>query len=172
MMSIRLLVGIFAVYASCCDAFCPAPSAFTRLKGSANLQISRARSSKLGSLVPRPLRAQMQSSDTPLGFPSFLPNEISEVEDQACIDMARRLRMLPVADIPSTVASDAIMTSCVGPEEGQDISDSPYKHPFVLLHGFDSSCLEWRRLVPLMEGRMLNAHLPSFSLPVVRIDCF
>ena len=42
------------------------------------------------------------------------------------------------------------MTSCVGapaPEGGEGNA------PFVLLHGFDSSCLEYRRLFPLLERR-------------------
>ncbi|CAN4124584.1 unnamed protein product [Withania somnifera] len=37
------------------------------------------------------------------------------------------------------------MSSCVKPKEQTDTN------PVVLLHGFDSSCLEWRYTLPLLE---------------------
>ncbi|RRT84539.1 hypothetical protein B296_00007184 [Ensete ventricosum] len=59
------------------------------------------------------------------GFPSFLPKEVDKIRDPFARDMAKRIERLPV-------------------KRGTE--------PVVLLHGFDSSCLEWRYSYPLLEG--------------------
>ncbi|XP_064985376.1 alpha/beta hydrolase domain-containing protein VTE7-like isoform X3 [Musa acuminata AAA Group] len=77
------------------------------------------------------------------GFPSFLPKEVDKIRDPFARDMAKRIERLPVKISFST---SSIMSSCVKPlqERGTE--------PVVLLHGFDSSCLEWRYSYPLLEG--------------------
>ncbi|KAJ0630005.1 putative alpha/beta hydrolase-1, epoxide hydrolase, serine aminopeptidase, S33 [Helianthus annuus] len=44
-----------------------------------------------------------------------------------------------------TVSNNCIMSSCVKP------TIQKTANPLVLLHGFDSSCLEWRYTLPLLE---------------------
>ncbi|XP_073221007.1 alpha/beta hydrolase domain-containing protein VTE7-like isoform X2 [Cicer arietinum] len=75
-------------------------------------------------------------------FPPFLPNEIHTVKDPFARKFAMRIQRLPV---PVSFAENSIMSSCVKPLVQ---SKEP---PIVLLHGFDSSCLEWRYGYPLLE---------------------
>ena len=79
-------------------------------------------------------------------FPSFFPPEARELEEPAAIAMARRCRSVSV-DVPGR--AKAVLTSCAG-DAGPAGSDAA---PFVLLHGFDSSCLEYRRLFPKLAAK-------------------
>jgi pimeloyl-ACP methyl ester carboxylesterase len=65
-----------------------------------------------------------------------------QVEDPLCIKMAKTLQRLPVA-MP-TFASAPVATSCARTQPKNPI---PGAAPLLLLHGFDSSSLEWRRLM-------------------------
>ena len=66
--------------------------------------------------------------------------------------MASQLRRLPVQLGPE-FADKPVETSCAGP--GPSSSEQP---PFLLIHGFDSSCLEWRRLLPLLHAQLSMKH--------------
>jgi len=80
-------------------------------------------------------------------FASFFPDEVTALEEPAAIEMARRAKQVSV-DVPGRARP--VMTSCVGspaPAGGEANA------PFVLLHGFDSSCLEYRRLFPMLAER-------------------
>ena len=70
---------------------------------------------------------------------SFIPTEVSEFIEPAAIEMARRVQ---VVEVPVEGREKNVMTSLVQSEKREDASDE--YHPFVLLHGFDSSCLEYR----------------------------
>ncbi|KAJ1389845.1 Serine aminopeptidase, S33 [Sesbania bispinosa] len=76
------------------------------------------------------------------GFPSFLPREVERIKDPLARKLAMRIQRLPV---PVRFSENPIMSSCVMPLVQ---SKEP---PIVLLHGFDSSCLEWRYGYPLLE---------------------
>ncbi|XP_058070397.1 alpha/beta hydrolase domain-containing protein VTE7 isoform X1 [Magnolia sinica] len=80
-------------------------------------------------------------------FPSFLPKEVERIRDPSARRMARRIERLPV-QISSS--ESCIMSTCVKP-----LVQSKRK-PLVLLHGFDSSCLEWRYTYPLLEDAGLE----------------
>ncbi|KAJ0256943.1 Alpha/beta-Hydrolases superfamily protein [Hirschfeldia incana] len=56
--------------------------------------------------------------------------------------LASRIERLPVQ---VSFSEDRIMSSCVTPMVRKETC------PVVLLHGFDSSCLEWRYTYPLLE---------------------
>jgi len=82
-----------------------------------------------------------------------MPVELSEITEPAAQQMAARMQRAPIP-IPS-LPIPPLETAFVGPSKTQQaqlkaISDAP---PVVLLHGFDSSCLEFRRLYPLLESR-------------------
>jgi hypothetical protein len=85
-------------------------------------------------------------------FPAFLPQEMSEIEDPACIAMAQGLQRTPV-EIPAEFATAPIETSfaktACAPAGGAA--------PVLLLHGFDSSVLEFRRLLPELQSRGIAA---------------
>ncbi|GAB4829050.1 Alpha/beta hydrolase domain-containing protein vte7, variant 3 [Ancistrocladus abbreviatus] len=76
------------------------------------------------------------------GFPPFLPKEVNKIKDPFAIKLAKRIERLPVQ---VNFSENCIMSSCVRP------SMQGTANPVVLLHGFDSSCLEWRYSYPLLE---------------------
>ncbi|GKU97346.1 hypothetical protein SLEP1_g10503 [Rubroshorea leprosula] len=82
-------------------------------------------------------------------FPSFLPKEVEKIRDPFARSLAQRIQRLPVkAGFPGHF----IMSSCVQP-----LMQSEGTNPVVLLHCFDSSCLEWCRVYPLLEEAGLEA---------------
>jgi len=87
-----------------------------------------------------------------VAFPGFLPQEgLRAIEEPAAVAMARALRSADV-HVPASVCSRPLRTSYYLSEGLPE--DAPL---VVLLHGFDSSCLEWRRLVPALEARGVAA---------------
>ncbi|XP_039163121.1 uncharacterized protein LOC120290775 [Eucalyptus grandis] len=90
------------------------------------------------SAVPPPI-ATGGRADT---FPPFLPKQVENFKNPYARKLASRIERLPV--------HNCIMSSCVKPlVKGET-------NPVVLLHGFDSSCLEWRYTYPLLEDAGLE----------------
>ncbi|KAK2380786.1 alpha/beta-Hydrolases superfamily protein [Trifolium repens] len=75
-------------------------------------------------------------------FPSFLPKDVNTIKDSFARNLATRIQRLPVS---VRFSENPIMSSCVKPLIQNKAN------PVVLLHGFDSSCLEWRYTYPLLE---------------------
>ncbi|KAI9170151.1 hypothetical protein LWI28_023349 [Acer negundo] len=75
-------------------------------------------------------------------FPSFLPKQVDNIKDSFARKLASRIERLPVQ---VGFTENCIMSSVVKPSIQSNTS------PVVLLHGFDSSCLEWRYTYPLLE---------------------
>ncbi|XP_047962867.1 uncharacterized hydrolase YugF-like [Salvia hispanica] len=75
-------------------------------------------------------------------FPAFLPKEINTITDPSARKLASRIERVPV-DLSLSTA--CVMSSCIKPKAQLDTT------PLVLLHGFDSSCFEWRYGLPLLE---------------------
>jgi pimeloyl-ACP methyl ester carboxylesterase len=79
-------------------------------------------------------------------FPSFLPTTFEQLTEAASIAIAQKIELVEVS---SPLASQAITTAYVHQAQGrQENSDTP----FLLIHGFDSSLLEFRRLFPLLAA--------------------
>uniref|UniRef100_A0A1J3DYZ7 Putative hydrolase YugF n=1 Tax=Noccaea caerulescens TaxID=107243 RepID=A0A1J3DYZ7_NOCCA len=76
-------------------------------------------------------------------FPTFLPRDVERIKDTFALKLATRIERLPVQ---VSFTEDRIMSSCVTP-----LMRNGTSLPVVLLHGFDSSCLEWRYTYPLLE---------------------
>ncbi|GLC42581.1 hypothetical protein PLESTB_001116100 [Pleodorina starrii] len=92
---------------------------------------------------------------------SFIPPQISEIMEPAAQAMASSMRRVPVT-ILTMPGSPTVATAFVGPTR-EEASRYPKDAPtIVLLHGFDSSCMEWRRLHPL-----LAAAAPTYALDLV-----
>ncbi|KAF4385584.1 hypothetical protein F8388_010140 [Cannabis sativa] len=89
------------------------------------------------------------------GFPSFLPKEASLIKDPYARALARRIQRLPV-QLEFEDSRSCIMSSCVKPLKENEAN------PVVLLHCFDSSCLEWRCALPLLE----NAGLETWAIDI------
>ncbi|KAG2706978.1 hypothetical protein I3760_05G127100 [Carya illinoinensis] len=108
----------------------------------------------ISALAPRPKHAKRRAPKCPgvyftlAGFPSFLPKEIENIKDPFARTFATRIERLPVS---VSFSDNCIMSSCVRPLIRSKTS------PVVLLHGFDSSCLEWRYTHPLLEEAGLEA---------------
>ncbi|KAK4399847.1 hypothetical protein Sango_1090800 [Sesamum angolense] len=101
-------------------------------------------------------------------FPAFLPSEVEKIKDPFARKLASRIERLPVhvnvlplakffGFLGLSLAKTCIMSSCVKPKTQLDMS------PLVLLHGFDSSCLEWRYTLPLLE----DAGLETWAIDVL-----
>lgn len=81
-------------------------------------------------------------------FPSFLPKEVENIRDPFARSLAQRIERLPVQ---IGCSEGSVMSSCVKPLIQSETN------PVVLLHCFDSSCLEWRSTYPLLEEAGLEA---------------
>ncbi|XP_057810753.1 alpha/beta hydrolase domain-containing protein VTE7 isoform X2 [Salvia miltiorrhiza] len=75
-------------------------------------------------------------------FPSFLPKQMESIRDPFARKLASRIQRLPV-DL--SLSGTRVMSSCIQPKTQLNTV------PLVLLHGFDSSCFEWRYGLPLLE---------------------
>lgn len=88
------------------------------------------------------------------GFPSFLPKDVENIKDTFARNLAQRIERLPVQ---LTSSETSVTSSCVRPMMQRKTD------PIVLLHGFDSSCLEWRYTYPLLE----EAGLESWAFDIL-----
>lgn len=84
---------------------------------------------------------------------TFSPPDTSTVEEQACIDAASKMRRIAVPSENSPSGSVGI-SYIHWPAQGRK-ANTP---PLILLHGFDSSCLEYRRLGPQLASKGINAY--------------
>ena len=84
-------------------------------------------------------------------FPPFVPEqEALEIQETAAIALLRRLRRVDVTLRPE--GQRVPSSYCYGSDGGSAELDED-EPVVVLLHGFDSSCLEFRRLLPQLEER-------------------
>lgn len=73
-------------------------------------------------------------------FPSFLPFSVNLLKEPASIALAESIKRQHIA---TPLSQQAIATSYVHQGQGE---------PILLLHGFDSSVLEFRSLIPLLAA--------------------
>jgi pimeloyl-ACP methyl ester carboxylesterase len=79
-------------------------------------------------------------------FPSFLPTTVEQLTEVASIAIAQKINL---AEISCPLANQTINTAYVHQAQAeQENRDTP----FLLIHGFDSSLLEFRRLLPLLAA--------------------
>jgi len=92
-------------------------------------------------------------------WPNFLPSSVTKIQDPAAIDLLRQLErqtvQVPLQPNSTDLAqiSVEIATACVHQHPGQGQHHQSDSAPILLLHGFDSSLLEFRRLLPLLSDR-------------------
>lgn len=87
------------------------------------------------------------------GFPSFIPKEyVEEIQEPAALDVLKKMQMAKLM-VPSM---GLVKTAYVfEPYSGGNKSDSENQVPaFVLLHGFDSSMLEFRRFISKLANKV------------------
>eukprot|EP00535_Pseudo-nitzschia_heimii_P002340 CAMPEP_0197191182 /NCGR_PEP_ID=MMETSP1423-20130617/22910_1 /TAXON_ID=476441 /ORGANISM="Pseudo-nitzschia heimii, Strain UNC1101" /LENGTH=434 /DNA_ID=CAMNT_0042643747 /DNA_START=144 /DNA_END=1448 /DNA_ORIENTATION=+ len=84
---------------------------------------------------------------------TFSTPDTSTVEEQACIDAASKMKRVAVPSENSPSGSVGI-SYIHWPAQGKK-ANTP---PLVMLHGFDSSCLEYRRLGPKLASLGVDAY--------------
>lgn len=91
-------------------------------------------------------------------FAPFIPPAAQQLQDADAIALLRRLKRysITVPKLAATEAATILPTAALTPESPAQPPDSS---PLLLLHGFDSSLLEFRRLIP-----HLAPHRPVFAL--------
>ncbi len=72
-------------------------------------------------------------------FPSFLPTTVSQLTEPTSIALAQSIKQI---DITTPLSTQPIPTTYVHQGSGGT--------PLLLIHGFDSSVLEFRRILPLL----------------------
>lgn len=88
-------------------------------------------------------------------MPCFVDEEkIAEISEPAFVHAAASMASVSLT-LPDTVASGPVEVTYL--RTNVKSSDRP---PLLLLHGFDISCLEYRRLLPLLEEAGLEAYAP------------
>jgi len=83
-------------------------------------------------------------------FPQFLPPSVTEIKDVEAIALLQRIQRRAV-DVPFEQGTRAIATTYI--HDTPDSATSSRTAPILLLHGFDSSLLEFRRLLPWLAGK-------------------
>lgn len=74
-------------------------------------------------------------------FPNFLPPSVTRLTESPSIEMAQQMQQ---AGIHTSLSDRSIPTAYVRQGQGEP--------PLLLLHGFDSSLLEFRRLLPYLAA--------------------
>ncbi|MEW6494164.1 MAG: alpha/beta hydrolase [Cyanobacteriota bacterium] len=74
-------------------------------------------------------------------FPSFLPTEIAQLSESTSIALAQSIEQTPIT---TSLSQQSVLTTYVRQGSGGT--------PIVLLHGFDGSVFEFRRLLPLLAA--------------------
>lgn len=104
-------------------------------------------------------------------FDAFLPSSAQQLRDHDAIKLLKRLHRHPITVPDLDAASATIPTALVTPEEGLATKQTP----LLLLHGFDSSLLEFRHLIPRLVpswpvyamdllGFGFTAHRPTIAI--------
>lgn len=83
-------------------------------------------------------------------FAHFLPSSVAEIQDAGAIALLKTIQRRTV-EVPFQQGLTALSTAYVH-FASQLSSCFPNTPPILLLHGFDSSLLEFRRLLPLLAG--------------------
>lgn len=78
---------------------------------------------------------------------------IRQLAEPAALSAAAKLAWTPLM-LPSPLADGPVEASFIS----TGVSARASVPPIVLLHSFDSSCLEWRRVLPLLEADGLEAY--------------
>jgi pimeloyl-ACP methyl ester carboxylesterase len=155
----RLAVAVLLLAAADRDA----PSFF------AAALVSRPARAGAGSLAASAAAAASSPSGSSLLGAAGLalpPGAASEITEPACLDAIRRLRAAQVP-VPGEVHPDGRVSVTYARWPAQQTppraalgrwSPPPPPPAVVLVHGFDSSCLEYRRLGPRLAERGIDAY--------------
>jgi pimeloyl-ACP methyl ester carboxylesterase len=100
-------------------------------------------------------RARPPCMALPGWVPAELVSEISEPEAQAAFENMQTAELTLPADLATGPVTTTYLKTAVEPDA--------LRPPVVLIHGFDISCLEWRRLLPRLEAAGIEAYAPCVA---------
>ena len=105
----------------------------------------------VGVTVPRITTRQLR-----MAIPPYVQGErLAELAEPATLVMLEKIESAPLT-LPSSLASGPVSATFVKTNVSTNADgEAP---PLVVLHGFDSSCLEFRRLMPELEQRGVEAY--------------
>jgi pimeloyl-ACP methyl ester carboxylesterase len=106
------------------------------------------------SLPTTAIRIPPQDDD-----PTFVPPDIindGQISEVACINAAKLMRRVVVPVSTNVCATGTVAISYIHWKAAQPITTTKQQQqrmlPLLLVHGFDSSCLEYRRLGPILSS--------------------
>mmetsp|Transcript_15004 Transcript_15004/g.26628 ORF Transcript_15004/g.26628 Transcript_15004/m.26628 type:complete len:406 (-) Transcript_15004:533-1750(-) len=95
----------------------------------------------------------MTSVELDNDFPSCVPfPEVLEIKEDKAIDVLKSIRQVSLP-VPEYIAELTVETSYVKVGPSRAAAEAGRAAPLVLLHGFDSSVCEFRRLLPELDAR-------------------
>ena len=99
------------------------------------------------------------SAIAPPKSPSFYKPDTSDISEVALKEAADKIQRVAVPVPTSVSKNESVDISYIQwkPEE-YGSSTAPGKLPLVLIHGFDSSCLEYRRLGPKLAALGIDVY--------------
>lgn len=107
--------------------------------------------------LPSPLllHRSLARASISLALPSFVDEQsVQAIGEPAAANAIAQMEYIAVT-LPPHLASAPVnisfLSTRASPTEGE---------PILLLHGFDISCLEWRRLLPALEAAGMEAYAP------------
>ena len=89
----------------------------------------------------------MPNTQPKLMFPSFLPVEVQNLTEDTSIALAQKIKLEQIETAFDPQAKSQLVSTAYV-QQGNRQKES--NNPILLLHGFDSSLLEFRRLMPLL----------------------
>mmetsp|Transcript_22976 Transcript_22976/g.32157 ORF Transcript_22976/g.32157 Transcript_22976/m.32157 type:complete len:395 (+) Transcript_22976:133-1317(+) len=89
---------------------------------------------------------------------TFSPPDMETIEEELCQQAAARMQRVPVPVSESVSSSKTAGISYIHWPAEKKASGGKKSLPLVLVHGFDSSCLEYRRLGPQLAARGIDVY--------------
>ena len=103
----------------------------------------------------QPSSLRQPITHTSLRSATLVMPDVSGIREKACLDAAANMKRLSVPVSSDVSPSGQVDISFVHfPAQGKKV----YQSPIFLVHGFDSSCLEYRRLGPLLAQKGVDAY--------------
>jgi hypothetical protein len=85
---------------------------------------------------------------------SLVAPDVTGIREEACLDAAARMQQVSVPVSPQIHPQGAVTLSLIH----WPATTRPTGPPLLLVHGFDSSCLEYRRVGPLLAAQGVNVY--------------
>eukprot|EP00980_Cylindrotheca_fusiformis_P003837 scaffold858_cov123-Cylindrotheca_fusiformis.AAC.13 len=97
----------------------------------------------------------MQLKSTSMQDLTFISPDTTGIQEQACIDAAQRMKRISVPVSSAVSSNGAVGISYIHWPAENPKSGSP---PLILIHGFDSSGLEYRRMGPKLAANGIDTY--------------